>query len=48
MAKHRKAARASSRAHTTCPHCNRRQHGERGLKAHIAAMHVAPKETGHA
>lgn len=49
MGEHRKSARASSRAHVSCPDCGRRQHGERGLEAHKRAMHpekIATKDPG--
>jgi hypothetical protein len=42
MAKHRN--RASSRAHTSCPHCQFKVHGERGLKMHLKQVHgIEPK-----
>lgn len=31
--------RASSHAHTPCPVCQKRLHGERGLKAHLRNQH---------
>lgn len=35
----RKGRRASSRAHTECPHCKKKLHGDKGLKAHIKEVH---------
>lgn len=32
--------RASSRAHTPCPHCAKKLHGDKGLKAHIKEAHT--------
>lgn len=37
--KKRRRTRGDSRAHTECPHCLRRVHGEKGLKAHLAQVH---------
>lgn len=35
----RKGRRASSRAHTACPVCTKKLHGEKGLKQHLAEVH---------
>ena len=35
----KKRNRADSRAHTSCPVCQRKQHGERGLKMHLMQVH---------
>lgn len=39
MKKPRTQTRASSRAHTTCPHYRKKLHGEKGLKAHLKQAH---------
>jgi hypothetical protein len=31
--------RASSRAHTECPNCGKKLHGNKGLKAHLKEAH---------
>ncbi len=31
--------KASSHAHTPCPHCGKKLHGERGLKMHLKEAH---------
>lgn len=35
----KKRNRADSRAHTVCPHCQRKVHGERGLQMHLVQVH---------
>ena len=35
----RKGRRASSRAHTPCPHCGKKLHGDKGLNAHLKEQH---------
>jgi len=35
----RTTKRASSRAHTPCPHCKKKLHGDKGLKAHLKEVH---------
>ncbi len=39
MADKKKRTRADSRAHTPCPHCSFRVHGDRGLAMHLAQVH---------
>lgn len=40
----KKRNRVDSRAHTACPQCKYRVHGERGLRMHLARVHgVEPK-----
>ncbi len=35
----KKRNRVDSRAHTPCPLCDKKVHGARGLKMHLAQMH---------
>ncbi len=39
MSKPRTQRRASSRAHTPCPICNKQLHVEKGLKQHLKEAH---------
>ena len=40
----KKRNRSDSRAHTACPHCQFKVHGERGLAMHLKLVHgIEPK-----
>jgi hypothetical protein len=44
----KKRKRADSRAHTPCPHCAFKVHGERGLKMHLVQVHSLARDAADA
>jgi hypothetical protein len=44
----KKRKRADSRAHTACPRCAFKVHGERGLKMHLVQVHSLARDTADA
>jgi hypothetical protein len=44
----KKRKRADSRAHTACPRCAFKVHGERGLRMHLVQVHSLSRDSADA